>query len=167
MDLERLNRLTDEEAKAELFRCCGSSRWVEAMLEERPFESTSSLFEACDRHLGSLKPEDWQEAFTHHPRIGDATSLRSKFASTAAWASREQAGAAAAEEAVLEALSRGNQLYEAKFGFIFIVCASGKSGPEMLELLESRLGNEPSFELDVAASEQSKITRLRLEKLLA
>ena len=112
-----------------------------------------------------MLPADWLEAFAAHPRIGDLDALRKKFASTANWCAGEQAGVAAADEAVLTALADGNRAYEARFGYIFIVCATGKSAAEMLAILTARLANDPEVELKVATAEQAKITRLRLEKL--
>jgi 2-oxo-4-hydroxy-4-carboxy-5-ureidoimidazoline decarboxylase len=106
------------------------------------------------------------EAFKIHPRIGDIESLRKKFASTASWASDEQSGASEAAEDVLHELSEGNDHYEKKFGYIFIVCATGKSATEMLTLLKNRLHNNPEAEFAIACEEQKKITNLRLDKLL-
>jgi len=166
MKLSELNALPAEHARAALERCCGSSRWVEAMLAERPFADREALLSAAERAGGGLGGEDWLEAFSHHPRIGDAAALRQRFAATAAWAGDEQRGAADGPERTLEALARGNQAYERRFGYVFIVCATGKRAGEMLALLEARLPNDPALELDVTAAEQMKITRLRLDKLL-
>lgn len=165
--VERLNHMRPEEAREELTRCCGARRWIDRMLVARPFPSPRALFEAADRIWSELNDQDYQEAFAHHPRIGDIESLRKKFASTASWASQEQAGASAADEATLQGLADGNREYEARFGHIFIVCATGKSAGEMLAILRSRLGNDPGVEVAIAAEEQRKITRLRLEKLIA
>ena len=110
---------------------------------------------------------DWREAFTHHPKIGDVDALREKFASTAAWAAGEQGAVRQASEATLQGLKAGNEAYEQHFGYIFIVCATGKSADEMLALLQARLPHSPAEEIHVAMAEQAKITRLRLEKLLA
>lgn len=167
MSVDRLNQWDTEEAREALGRCCGSQRWVEGMLAQRPFRAVEDLFDAADRIWDALEPEDWKEAFAHHPKIGDVSALREKFASTADWAEGEQAGARQASEETLSRLTQGNHAYEARFGYIFIVCATGKSAPEMLALLEERLGNDPETELRVAAREQAKITRLRLEKLLS
>jgi 2-oxo-4-hydroxy-4-carboxy-5-ureidoimidazoline decarboxylase len=167
MDIDRLNQLPVLEARDALTRCCGAARWVDGMLSRRPFRDAPDLFDQADRVWQALGPQDWLEAFTHHPRIGDLASLRAKFASTAQWASGEQAGVQSADEAVLEALAEGNRAYEAKFGYIFIVCATGKSAAEMLAILQSRLPNHPELELRIAAGEQAKITKIRLEKLLS
>jgi 2-oxo-4-hydroxy-4-carboxy-5-ureidoimidazoline decarboxylase len=165
--LSRLDAASAEEARADLLRCCGASRWVEAMLARRPFGGEESLLHAADESFASLDDQDWLEAFGHHPRIGDLDSLRAKFAATQAWAAGEQAGAAAASEAVLQALADGNRDYEMRFHHIFIVCATGKGAEEMLALLRQRLPNPPEVELRIAAAEQAKITRLRLSKLIA
>jgi 2-oxo-4-hydroxy-4-carboxy-5-ureidoimidazoline decarboxylase len=164
--LERLNLLSENEAREALMRCCGSSHWTEKMLRQRPFSSEDKLFSAAQAAWGEVTPKDWLEAFTHHPRIGDVESLRKKFGSTAQWASQEQKGVQGASEAVLQALAAGNQEYEKKFGFIFLVCATGKTADEMLELLKKRMHNDTETELRVAAAEQDKITRIRLEKLI-
>jgi len=165
--LSHLDALLEAEARAAFLRCCGSQRWAAAMSRGRPYRDAASLFEAAEAHWNELGREDWLEAFRHHPRIGDRDALRARFAPTRAWAAAEQAGAGAADEAVLEALATGNRRYEARFGHIFIVCATGQSAPEMLAQLEARLHNDPDRELPIAAAEQAKITRLRLQKLLA
>ena len=166
MTVEALNRLGPAAAAAAFERCCGARAWVEGMCAARPFRDREALVEAAERHGRSLGPEDWREAFTHHPRIGDVEALRRRFAATAAWAAAEQRGAATASEATLAALAEGNRDYEARFGYIFIVFATGKSADEMLGLLRARLANDPAHELTIAAEEQMKITRIRLEKLL-
>ncbi|HEY6551704.1 MAG TPA: 2-oxo-4-hydroxy-4-carboxy-5-ureidoimidazoline decarboxylase [Vicinamibacteria bacterium] len=165
--LSHLDALAPAEARAEFRRCCGSARWVERMTAARPFLERERLFAIAEDTWNQLDPEDWREAFAHHPKIGDKEALRARFADTRQWALGEQAGAAQASEEVLEALAQGNQAYEARFGHIFIVCATGKTAAEMLALLRERLGNDPEAELRIAAREQARITRLRLEKLLA
>jgi 2-oxo-4-hydroxy-4-carboxy-5-ureidoimidazoline decarboxylase len=135
------------------------------MAARRPFAGAAGLFAAAREVWQGLAREDWLEAFAAHPRIGDLEALRGKFAATAAWSAGEQAGVAGAAEATLRALAEANRAYEARFGHIFIVCASGKSAEEMLALLERRLNNSAEEELRTAAGEQEKITRLRLEKL--
>ena len=162
----RSNTLAPEAAREALARCCGAERWVQGMLARRPFASRAALLDAATEVWAELGPEDYREAFTHHPEIGvSLEELRQKFGTTAAWASAEQAGAAGASEATLRALAQGNQAYRAHFGYSFIVCATGKSAEEMRGLLEARLTNSVELELRVAAAEQAKITRLRLEKL--
>ena len=126
-----------------------------------------ALVESADAIWRNLPPSDWKEAFEHHPKIGDVEALKEKFASTVTWIEGEQAGVRTAPEEVLQQLARRNQEYESKFGYIFIVCATGKSATEMLAMLDQRLGNAVDEELKIAAEEQRKITRIRLEKLLA
>jgi len=164
--LDELNALAPDAARAALERCCGASAWVDAMLGSRPFVDCVALHAAADHAASGLGRHDWLEAFAHHPRIGDVAALREKFAATAAWAGAEQRGAAVADDAVLAALASGNRAYEARFGYIFIVCATGKSAAEMLAILESRASNDDADELVIAAAEQMKITHLRLDKLV-
>ncbi len=155
-----------ERARDELERCCGAKAWIERVCAGRPYRSRQELNATAESAWTHLERDDWMEAFAHHPRIGDLESLRKRFASTAGWASEEQRGAAQASEATLATLAEGNRAYEDRFGYIFIVCASGKSAGEMVELLHARLTNDPEAELMIAAGEQKKITRMRLAKLL-
>ena len=164
--LDWLNRAEKGEATAALLRCCGCARWAGAVASARPFDSVEALHLAAETEWASASREEILEAFSHHPRIGDRASLRDRFPSTHAWSASEQAEASVAEETVLDDLAQGNRDYEARFGHIFIVCASGKPASEMLALLRARLANDPENELKIAALEQMKITRLRLEKLL-
>lgn len=132
-----------------------------------PFESTKALHQtAHDVWYSACGPADWLEAFQHHPKIGDLKSLEQKFASTQAWAGQEQQSVNTATLAILEALAAGNATYEQRFGYIFIVCATGKSAAEMLALLQDRLSNDPETELRIAMGEQAKITAIRLNKLI-
>lgn len=165
--LAGFNALPADAAREALLKCCGSSRWADAMVASRPFPSMDALHAAATAKWNALGTEDFLEAFSHHPRIGDINSLRAKFASTAAWAGEEQKGTAAASEKTLAGLAQGNKDYEAKFGHIFLVCATGKSADEMLRILESRLGNDARAEMAIAAGEQAKITKLRLDKLFS
>ena len=166
MTVAELDRLPEPAARAALERCCGAARWLEGMLGRRPFGDEARLLAAAEAVAEPLGEADWREAFSHHPRIGDREALRARFAATAAWAQGEQAGAAAAPDAVLDALARGNHAYEQRFGYIFVVCATGRSAEEMLAMLERRLTNAPADEWRIAAREQRAITRLRLLKLL-
>ena len=167
MELTELNQLSSSQLKTELIKCCGSSVWVEKMAAQFPFVSKEDLFQKGEEIWNGLKQEDWLEAFQHHPKIGDVKSLKAKFANTANWAAGEQASVQAASPETIEQLAKGNNEYEAKFGYIFIVCATGKSADEMLKLLLSRLPNRPEEEIKIAAKEQAKITKIRLEKLLS
>lgn len=166
MTLHELNMLSKPQLRQELLKCCGSSAWVEKVISFFPFEDLVELLNDAEEQWYECSPEDWKEAFSHHPKIGDIDSLKEKFASTANWAMGEQSGTNIASEETISALAKGNKEYEAKFGYIFIVCATGKSADEMLDILESRLPNDPQEEIGIAADEQNKITRLRLEKLL-
>ena len=132
------------------------------MLERRPFGSRDALLSAADEVWHALGTDDWHEAFAHHPKIGDRESLRQRFPTTHALSAREQAGVDSASDAILDALAEGNRRYEQKFGYIFIVCATGRSAEEMLAMLTARLGNDPVREIQVAAAEQAGITALRL-----
>ncbi|MEM9069008.1 MAG: 2-oxo-4-hydroxy-4-carboxy-5-ureidoimidazoline decarboxylase [Myxococcota bacterium] len=166
MSAETLNPLSEEDAARALTRCCGSSRWVRGMLARRPFADDEALHAAADEVWATMERADILEAFTHHPRIGgDLDALREKFGGDVKWSGDEQASIHDASEAVLTKLRDGNVAYEARYGFIFIVCATGKSAAEMLALLQGRMNHEPGDELAIAAAEQAKITHLRLEKL--
>lgn len=165
--LQDINGLSADVAEAEFARCCGASPWAARMTARRPFASDEELFAASEAIWPLLSDADWREAFSHHPKIGDRESLRAKFAATRVWASGEQSGVQAAPDDLLDALAAGNAAYEARFGYIFVVCATGRTAGEMLALLQARLPHPPNEELPVAAAEQKKITRLRLEKLLA
>ena len=164
MSIESINLLSTETLKAGLTRCCGARRWVDGMLAAFPFESADQLIAKADSIWWGLEPADWREAFTHHPKIGDIENLRQKFAQTADLSTREQAGVSEASEAVLQRLAAGNQAYEARFGYIFIVCATGKSAAEMCTILEARLPNLADDEIRIAAEEQRKITQIRLKQ---
>lgn len=175
MNLHELNILPREALKAELFRCCGSDAWVEKMLTIFPVDDLVELLNDAEEKWEECHEADWLQAFTHHPKIGESPLLsggdigvgQQKFADTAQWAEGEQAAAASANGEVLQKLADANKDYENKFGFIYIVCATGKSAEEMLAMLEIRLQNNREVEIAIAAEEQLKITQLRLEKLLA
>ena len=147
--------------------CCGSQAWCRAMLARRPILDQVHLKSQADDAFDQLSSSDWLEAFSSHPKIGDVDSLRMKFAGNEKWSHGEQSSIAAANDEVIQKLAKGNKDYEARFGFIFIVCATDKSAEEMLRLLEDRIFNEHDYELTVAAAEQRKITHLRLDKLIA
>ena len=161
-----LNALSEQDAHAMLEQSCGASRWVRAMVAGRPYKDLKDLRAAAQSAWETMERSDILEAFDHHPRIGaDIQALRKKFATTASLSESEQASVAAASEQTLLALRDGNKKYEERYGHIFIVCATGKSAQEMLELLEARMDNEPEQELQIAAAEQAKITQIRLEKI--
>jgi OHCU decarboxylase len=160
MELGELNALDAAAATRELLRCCGSTRWAQAMAAARPFPSVEVVLERSDAVWSALDRSDWLEAFAAHPRIGQRGGGSP---ASAPWSSQEQSGVTDASRARLASL---NEAYEQRFGYIFIICASGKSGDEMLRALERRIGNNPGDEVREAAEEQRQIARLRLAKLL-
>ena len=149
-----------------LHRCCGATAWVDGMLARHPFRDDERLHAAADEVWATMGREDILEAFSHHPRIGaNIDTLRERFGATADWSAGEQSSVGEASDEVLTALRDGNLAYEDRFGWIFIVCATGKTAGQMLQLLQARLSNAPEDELKVAAAEQAKITHLRLDKI--
>lgn len=167
MTIAKLNSLKPQAAADELFKCCGSANWAKKLSEQRPFKNLHDLVATSDEVWQKCSKSDGLEAFTHHPKIGDLKNLEKKFASTKEWAGGEQAGVNVANQIVLQALAKGNEDYEKKFGFIFIVCAIGKSAEEMLALLNERMGNDKETEIKIAMAEQNKITKIRLKKLVS
>ena len=159
MTVSELNALEGGQAQKALLECCGSSRWSQQMLAQRPFSDAERLHTAAHDIWRSLDESDWLEAFACHPKIGETEPVSH-------WSSQEQKGMAAATVDTTDAIARMNREYQARFGYIFIVCATGKSAAGMRDLLEQRLKNDPQDELRLAAAEQMKITHLRLDKLL-
>jgi 2-oxo-4-hydroxy-4-carboxy-5-ureidoimidazoline decarboxylase len=166
VNMAQLDAMPAAEAVELLSACCGARRWVQRMLARRPFESTVALLEAADREWVSLSPEDWREAFSRHPRIGENAGDTTQTEQGRRWSAGEQRGMEQAGAGVREALARANREYEARFGYIYIVCATGKSAGEMLAMARARLANTPESELLIAAQEQQKIMRRRLETML-
>lgn len=166
MKISELNQLDRAQAAEGFFRCCGCRAWADRMADGRPYADGAQVHAAADAAALAMTDADWLEAFTAHPRIGDVESLRKKFADTKAWASSEQSGVQQAAEDVIRGLADGNAEYERRFGHIFIVCATGKSAAEMLDLLRRRLPNNPGTERRIAAAEQMKITHIRIDKWL-
>ena len=164
MTIAEFDHLELTQKKALLHQCCGSSAWVEKMIHMPPAEDLIDLFEDAEETWYECSEDDWKEAFQHHPKIGDMDALRKKFSSDH-FAGDEQGSVSHAPEKTLQLLATRNREYEEKFGYIFIVCATGKSADEMLEILNSRLINDPEQEIKIAMDEQCKITRLRLEKM--
>jgi len=167
MTLNEFNQLDTLAAANALRQCCVSETWVVRMLGARPFESEYELYADAETCWQGLDQTDYLQAFEGHPKIGDVGSLRAKYANTKVLAAGEQAAVSDADEQTLRALAEGNAAYEARFGYIFIVCATGKSAEEMLSLLNARLHNAPDDELAIAAAEQNKITLIRLQKMLS
>jgi allantoicase len=164
--LERFNRLPRQRALRALLDCCGSRKWSQQMAARRPFAGESELFEAADKTWSALVREDWLEAFLHHPPIGEKRAKAKQSATASRWSAKEQSASQKAAPEMLETLAAQNRSYAEKFGYVFLICATGKSSDEILNALRQRLPNDPDTELRVAAEEQRKITRLRLEKLL-
>lgn len=164
--LARWNDLSSGKAAEEILPCCGSRTWAEGMAAQRPILDEVALLGACDSVCGTLAEADWLEAFRNHPRIGESQAKTVGPANSAAWAEEEQRRAGAASEDVKAALEEGNRAYEQRFKRIFIVCATGKSAPEILEILRQRLGNDEAVELGEAAEQQRQITHIRLKKWL-
>ena len=162
----QLDTLPDAEAAFKLAACCGASAWVSGMLARRPFASRDQLFTASEEVARTLRDSDWLEAFAYHPRIGKRNSNAVVSTTAESWSIGEQSASATASTAVRAALADANAEYEERFGFIFIICASGRSADEILAALRERMDNEPGAEIFVAAREQQQITRLRLEKLI-
>ena len=165
--LHWLNSLPRENAVAEFLKCCGSESWAVKLEENRPFKSVEGLYSSAETTWWALSSVDWLEAFSAHPKIGEQKASSEVSATSQTWSGQEQSGIKDAANSTLQKLATLNSQYEAKFGFIYIVCATGKSSEEMLAMLIDRLKNELPTELPIAAAEQAKITQLRLAKLLA
>lgn len=164
--LNLFNALPSQEAQNELLKCCGSKRWAQQMELRRPFAAVEELIQSAEKIWWSLDSDDWLEAFRSHPKIGEKKAAQQTSAAAVAWSGREQAGVSQASDAAMKLLAELNHRYEEKFGFIYIVCATGKSSEELLEILRRRLPNDPDRELRTAAAEQAQITKLRLSKLI-
>jgi allantoicase len=165
-DLAWLNSLSTDEAARELLQCCGSKRWAKEMTAARPYEKLADVIARANEIWQSLDRDDWLEAFRSHPKIGEKKAAELVSAQSRQWSGQEQAGVNAASAETNNALATLNREYEQKFGFIFIICATGKTSDEMLAALRERLDHDAGEELPIAAAEQSKITELRLKKLL-
>ena len=165
-DLAWLNELDAEEARKELLKCCGATRWASGVEQSRPYRNAEDLLARANDVWWSLTKNDWLEAFRGHPKIGEKKAAQAVAAQSQQWSAHEQRDVQDATPEAIDNLARLNREYEEKFGFIFIVCATGKSSDEILALLEQRLQNDPVAELPIAAAEQAKITELRLRKLL-
>lgn len=165
-DLAWLNSLPAGDAAQELLQCCGSKRWATQVAGARPHEDLAGLVARANEIWWSLDRDDWLEAFRSHPKIGEKKSAETVSAQAREWSGNEQAGVNTAATETTNALAELNHAYEAKFGYIFIICATGKTSGEMLAALRERIEHDAREELPLAAAEQSKITELRLKKLL-
>jgi allantoicase len=164
--LGRFRRAPTEKARKMLMDCCGSLAWVAQMLKHMPFSDTAHLLDTAEKVWAGLDREDWLVAFRHHPAIGTKRGKKMQSPAARRWSKSEQSVALKAGAATISALAKANEEYRAKFGYVFLVCATGKPSEEILENLRQRLSNDPEDELRIATEEQRKITRLRLEKLL-
>ena len=159
--------MSPSQAEAEFLKCCGSRNWAHQMVGARPYPGLNELITKADRVWWSLDSEDWLEAFHSHPKIGEKKAAAPTAAEAQRWSEDEQSGIRNSAQQTLDELADLNHAYEEKFGYIFIVCASGKSSEEMLVILHDRLKNNAAEELRIAVAEQAKITQLRLRKLIA
>ncbi|HYL85548.1 MAG TPA: 2-oxo-4-hydroxy-4-carboxy-5-ureidoimidazoline decarboxylase [Candidatus Angelobacter sp.] len=164
--LARWNLLPVDKAAEEILPCCGSRAWAKAMAARRPLREEATVLAGSDEVWKNLREEDWQEAFRSHPRIGESKAPAAASARSAAWSETEQQGVGTAGDALKAALAEGNRAYEQKFGRIFIVCATGKSARDILEILNRRLRNDERRELAEAAEQQRQIIQIRLKKWL-
>jgi len=164
--LAQWNTAPVEDAVREILPCCGSKAWAGVMVARRPFPDVTTLLAASDETWSNLTAEDWMEAFRSHPRIGESRAAHSASDQSATWSAQEQQTVAVACDAVKIALAEANQEYQQRFRHIFIVCATGKSAPKILEILRRRLRNDGPTELREAAEQQRQITRIRLTKWL-
>jgi OHCU decarboxylase len=166
MNLASLSSMPSREAQAEFLKCCGSKNWARQMDESRPYGNLDELINQAESIWSSLNSQDWLEAFLSHPKIGEKKAAAATTREAQQWSEDEQSGVHDAAAETREALAQLNEMYVETFGYIFIVCASGKSSEEMLAILRQRLQNKADDELRIAAGEQAKITELRLRKLL-
>jgi allantoicase len=164
--LKRFNRLPRSRAVAAMLDCCGTRKWAEQMAEKRPFANVAQLFATADKIWPTLEHSDWLEAFKHHPAIGESRAKTKQSATASRWSANEQSKAQTPAPDVFAALADGNKAYAKQFGYVFLICATGKSSEEILRALQQRMANSAETELGIAAEEQRKITGLRLEKLL-
>ncbi len=176
MRLAELNAIDVDSARRDFLMCCGSSRWARLMSEARPFADVKTMIARGEAIWDALDAADWLEAFASHPKIGASTGAGSAPTGAAgpddrkdprSWSGQEQAGMADAADMTRRRLAEANAAYAARFGYIFIICATGRTAGEMLEALERRMQNDPAAELSVAADEQRRILALRLAKLVA
>lgn len=169
--LARWNRLPVPQAEEEILPCCGSRAWAQGMVNRRPITEEAMLLALSDETWRGLSHSDWMEAFASHPRIGDPHRENKNVETNAdarfrVWSAREQSEVARTEDSLGNALAEANRAYESRFGRTFIVCATGKSAREILDILRQRLQNDPSTELLEAAEQQRQITHIRLKRWL-
>ena len=159
------NQLPEADAFTPILACCGSHAFASGVARNRPYSNLDSLLIEADTVWWGLKKNDWLESFACHPRIGESAATTSHQFS--AWSTEEQSRARTAAESILDSIARKNREYEARHGFIYIVCANGRSAEELLAILDHRLHNTTEVELREAAEQQRQITHLRIRKWLA
>jgi OHCU decarboxylase len=164
--LAQWNLLPPDEALSKLIPCCGSKAWAHAMVGLRPLADQDTLLRASSEIWRGLTPSDWMEAFHSHPRIGETRASQPPSAQSAAWSVQEQRNVTDTDITAKAALADANRAYEQRFNRIFIVCATGKSAPQILAIIQQRLNNDADTELYEAAEQQRQITELRLKKWL-
>jgi OHCU decarboxylase len=165
LPLARWNDADSGSALDAMIACCGSRRWANAMIAHRPIPDESKLHDIADRTWETMKEADWMEAFACHPRIGERKGSHA-LSQSSTWSEQEQSPVSTAADTTLSQLAEGNARYEEKFGFIYIVCATGKSPEEMLSILSRRLSVDRASELREAAEQQRQIMHIRLRKWL-
>jgi 2-oxo-4-hydroxy-4-carboxy-5-ureidoimidazoline decarboxylase len=159
------NQSDERSALDAMLACCAAHRWAQSMVALRPFQTVETLSLTADEVWSTMEEADWMEAFASHPRIGERKAAPGP-AQSVAWSEQEQSGASSAGVDVLAQLAAGNATYEQRFGFTYIVCATGRSADEMLGILERRVANDRAAELREAAEQQRQITQIRLRKWL-
>ncbi|MEV6774274.1 2-oxo-4-hydroxy-4-carboxy-5-ureidoimidazoline decarboxylase [Nocardia sp. NPDC051030] len=150
--------LTESAAAKTLLTCCSSPAWAQAVAARRPYSNIDELLIAADAELTALSEGEVDRALAGHPRIGERTEDANS--------AREQAGMADADDAVRVGIAVGNEEYEAKFGHVYLVCASGRTSEELLAVLMERIGNDAETERRIVRQELGKINRIRLRRLL-
>lgn len=154
--LEAFNELPSEQVREVLLACCSSRAWSDRVSAGRPYGSTAQLHAASDEAVAAMTEADLDEALAGHPRIGERPG-----SGHSGWSAREQSGVAGSGE-----LATANREYEERFGHVYLVCATGRTGSELLEILRQRLGNDPATERGVVRDELGKINKIRLERLV-
>ena len=164
--LGEFNRAPADDVIEALQSCCASAAWAQAVAERRPYESIDELIAIAELQWWQLPRLEWVQAFGAHPRIGERAAATPQAGQGDAWSEEEQS-AARATRATAARLAELNRAYEEKFGYTYIVSATGKTAEEMISIAERRMTNEPDAEVRIAAEEQARITGLRLRKLLS
>ena len=163
--LSAWNAAGPDAATETLLSCCAAERWATALVAQRPFASEAPLFAAADEAWSTTQVDEWMQAFRAHPRIGES-KVEHATAQSKQWSGQEQSAVEQAQAEILAELAAGNRRYEDRFGFTYIVCATGKTAEEMLQILRRRLNNDRDTELREAAEQQRQITQIRLKKWL-